>query len=66
MNSGCKKSGFQLTRAIYFLFCFFFRGVNINALFLRGFLVGCPLVGQENGVTEGRPPFVFPCPPPCG
>jgi len=31
-----------------------------------GFRVGWPFVGQDLNVTEGRPPDVFPCPPPCG
>jgi len=28
--------------------------------------VGCPFVGQDLNVTDGRPPEVLPCPPPCG
>ena len=37
------------------------------SLFLRRTCrVGCPFVGQELNVTEGRPPEVLPCPPPCG
>jgi len=36
-------------------------------LFLRlGLRVGCPFVGQDLKVTDGRPPEVFPCPPPWG
>jgi len=36
-------------------------------LFLRFlFRVGCPLVGHDLKVTDGRPPEVLPCPPPCG
>ncbi len=37
------------------------------SLFLRlGLRVGLPLVGQALNVTDGRPPEVLPCPPPCG
>jgi len=41
-------------------------GLILIYFFFRGDRVGCPFVGREYGVTEGRPPFVLPWPPPCG
>lgn len=42
------------------------RLVRICLFFRFGLRVGCPFVGQALKVTEGRPPEVLPCPPPCG
>ena len=39
---------------------------RMKLLLRLGFRVGLPLVGQDLNVTEGRPPEVLPCPPPCG
>jgi len=37
-----------------------YKTFRIKALLRLGFRVGCPFVGQDLKVTEGRPPEVFP------
>lgn len=54
------KENFQDDRLI-FLF-YFFRDTTIKGFFEA--LVLGPFVGLPQGVTEGRPPEVFPSPPP--
>jgi len=44
-------------RNVTFLIYYTFR---IKALLRLGFRVGCPLVGHDLNVTDGRPPEVFP------
>lgn len=42
----------------------YIRRLNINLFFSFERLVLYPFVNRAQGVTDGRPPEVFPCPPP--
>ncbi len=39
---------------------YFFRAIRISEFLRLTLRVGCPLVGQDLKVTEGRPPEVLP------
>ncbi len=64
---GLNTVNFQRERDIFYfnlnsiISCLYFlRGSSINEFLRLGLRVGCPFVGQDLNVTDGRPPEVFP------